>query len=288
MPQLIVNADDFGYTAHINQGILAAHQRGIVSSTTVMVNMPHAPTGLEQALEEAPQLGLGLHINLTEGQPVSPAQRVTSLVDEDGRFFHIRRWPEVAARLESEDLYQEIAAQLERFQALIGRLPTHLDAHHHAAFLHPLALEATLTIAAEHNLPLRGFSPLDISAAEVVRLVRTAMSYLPEDFVADLAGELRAACQRSPAGYWPTYFENRFQSPTNTLGDLLNILTDVPRRPLPVELMCHPGLGDDADVWEPDLHQRELEALCHPAAREVIDRLGIELITFGALHRATP
>jgi len=71
MKKLIVNADDFGRSPGINRGILDAHLNGIVTSTTVMINYPDAAPGLEQALLKAPDLGIGLHLNLTSGRPVS-------------------------------------------------------------------------------------------------------------------------------------------------------------------------------------------------------------------------
>ena len=82
---LIVNADDFNLTEGVSRGILEAHRRGIVTSTTVMVNLP----GLEQSrslARQAPRLGVGLHLNLTFGPPVLPAREVPSLVDDSSRF----------------------------------------------------------------------------------------------------------------------------------------------------------------------------------------------------------
>jgi hypothetical protein len=92
MRQLIVNADDFGYSSGVNRGILEAHRQGIVTSTSVMVNQRAAPAGTKQALTDAPDLGLGLHLILTQGRPVLPPGQVPSLVGGDGRFFHIGEW----------------------------------------------------------------------------------------------------------------------------------------------------------------------------------------------------
>ena len=81
---LVVNADDFGATAGVSRGILEAHRRGIVSSTTAMVNL--APrSDLEAEALGLPGLGVGLHLNLTWGRPVSPSDLVPSLVDGEGR-----------------------------------------------------------------------------------------------------------------------------------------------------------------------------------------------------------
>ena len=78
MKRLIVNADDFGRAPGVNQGILDAHTHGIVTSTTVMINYPDAPAGIERAQADAPDLGLGLHLNLTSGPPISAPEDIAS------------------------------------------------------------------------------------------------------------------------------------------------------------------------------------------------------------------
>jgi predicted glycoside hydrolase/deacetylase ChbG (UPF0249 family) len=85
--QLIVNADDYGRTAGVVEGILRAHQQGIVTSTTAMMNMP----GIEAALQRAqsyPDLGLGIHLVFSAWRPLLPPERIPSLVDDDGAFLN--------------------------------------------------------------------------------------------------------------------------------------------------------------------------------------------------------
>jgi len=74
---LIVNADDYGLTAGVSRGILDSHRRGIVTSTTLLVNRPVDPALIEQL--KASGMGVGLHMNLTLGPPVAPAKRVDGL-----------------------------------------------------------------------------------------------------------------------------------------------------------------------------------------------------------------
>src|SRR5207247_5222708 len=83
---LIVNADEFGLTEHVNYGIVEAHQHGAVTSTTMLANMwafEHA-AGLARA---HPTLAVGVHLNLTHGRPVLPPARVPTLVDQEGHFY---------------------------------------------------------------------------------------------------------------------------------------------------------------------------------------------------------
>jgi predicted glycoside hydrolase/deacetylase ChbG (UPF0249 family) len=116
-----VNADDLGYSEGINDGILAAHRDGIVTSTTLMVDRPGAAHGVELA-SAAPGLGVGLH----------------GVVDgiEPGR---------------CED---ELERQLTRFHELVGRAPTHVDSHHHT-HREPALLPHFEAFADRHRLPLR-------------------------------------------------------------------------------------------------------------------------------------
>lgn len=283
MPQLIVNADDLGFSPGTNEGILAAYQNGIVTSTTVMVNLDYAEAGIRQLQTNAPNIGVGLHINLTHGKPISSPERIPSLVSDDGNFYPETRLLEVALNYDGDELYEEIAAQIERFVTLMGKPPTHLDSHYHIAFLHPLALEATLALSAEYGgLPMRG-SQLDDDPDKIVADVRRFMPHFPADALLNLLPMLTAIRQNHPTANTPAYFENGFNGDNTTLGDLLNILTTLPEDQ-PTEIMCHPGILNDPLNSNAPARYKELQTLTHSAIKEVIERFGIELIHFGDLH----
>src|SRR5215212_9818878 len=86
--RLIVNADDYGLSPGVNAGVLAAHRRGLVTSATLMANMPAVAAAVAAT---PPTLALGLHLNLTTGEPCAGAERVPSLVDGSGRFLRLDR-----------------------------------------------------------------------------------------------------------------------------------------------------------------------------------------------------
>src|SRR5215475_9262550 len=113
MRELVVNADDFGLTAQVSQGILDAHRQGIVTSTTLLANGSGFDAGVSMS-RQAPQLGIGVHLNLTEGIPVSPAFDIPSLVDTRGRL-HLtpgRLWAAILKRKVSlSDVEREVRAQ---------------------------------------------------------------------------------------------------------------------------------------------------------------------------------
>src|SRR5438874_12576285 len=145
--RLIVNADDFGLTPGVSDGILAAHRHGIVTSTTMLVNRDVPKATIARARDAG--LGLGLHVNLTLGSPLT---RGASLVDDAGAF--VRDARRAAARAASRDVEREIVAQVERFETLVGTRPTHLDSHHHVGLLVPVR-EVLFGVARQLGVPVR-------------------------------------------------------------------------------------------------------------------------------------
>lgn len=282
MKYLVVNADDFGLSAGINRGILEAHRQGIVTSTTVMVNFPDAAAAIAQAQVEAPDLGLGLHLNLTAGRPILPPERVPSLVTAAGTFHPPEAWGGVMAQFAPDEVEAELRAQFERFVGLAGHAPDHLDAHHHAAYLHPAALDALLTLAAEHSLPLRdgGFG---LDAGHALALMAGILPGLTTEGYASLMDDLRAVLRASPAPHIPVRLEMGFFGERATLGDLLVILTTLPDESA-TELMCHPGYLDGSQPATTYTHREdELAYLTSRATRELVQAEGIQLVTFADL-----
>ena len=247
--RLIVNADDLGRTPGINAGIFEAHNRGLVTSATLMVGFPSAEAAAAEWLE-APDVGIGLHVALTGGRPVLPAKEVSSLVDGEGRF---PAKPEGLGRALAEEVQAEVEAQLERFRDLTGRLPTHLDSHHHSHRL-PMVCGALMSLAGRYGLPVRNASE------EVGERLRRAGITTTDVFVEDFFG--REA----------------------ELEVLLEILTRL--EPGVTELMCHPGRVDESlrrDSSYVDERERELAVLTHPEAIRAIQESNITLTHFGEL-----
>jgi predicted glycoside hydrolase/deacetylase ChbG (UPF0249 family) len=152
--QLIVNADDFGLSSGVNRGVIDCHQAGSVTSTTLMVTMP----AVEEAVELAkahPSLGVGLHFNLTLGDPLSPLNDVPSLVNRQGQFYR-RPMAEKRAMVglfKPAEVAQELLAQFNCFMAF-GLTPTHIDSHQHI-HVFPIVFDVLAKFCANHDLPLR-------------------------------------------------------------------------------------------------------------------------------------
>ena len=153
MITLIFNADDFGYSRGTNYGILDTFKKGIVTSTTMMMNMG----GTDHAIELAKQykeLGVGIHLVLTCGKPLSESFEVDTLVDEKGIFY---KNPKILFEGEVDIRQVEIEwrKQIELFYAY-GLTPTHLDSHHHVHTNEKLR-PVILKLAKEFSLPVRIF-----------------------------------------------------------------------------------------------------------------------------------
>jgi predicted glycoside hydrolase/deacetylase ChbG (UPF0249 family) len=244
---LIVNADDLGRTIGINQGIFEAHARGIVTSATLMVSYPAAEAAA-RALHAYPDLGVGLHVQLTGGVPLCEPGRVTSLVGADGRF---PAKPEGHGELRLDEVLLEVEAQLARFSLVVGGTPTHLDSHHHSHRL-PVVTEALARVAQRIGVPVRRSSEA-IAARLAADRIRTT-----------------------------DYFVERFFGADVRLEVLLDILAHVPRGS--TELMCHPAVVDpelEASSSYVAERERELELLTDPAVYSALRARGIRLAHFG-------
>jgi chitin disaccharide deacetylase len=149
MKYLIVNADDYNLTSSVSKGILKAARDGIVTSTTVMVNLPVDET--LPLLFSLPNLGIGLHLNLTCGQPVTKAERVSSLL-KDGSFSR-----QQIPFFRKSEVEIELTSQLEKALSL-GLPLTHLDGHHHIQGNQEIR-DIFVKLAKNYCLPVRWPNP---------------------------------------------------------------------------------------------------------------------------------
>ncbi len=149
---LIINADDCNLTSQVTGAILKAHENGIVTSTTFLINLPVEQGDVRQLLARK-KLGVGLHLNVTLGKPVAKPELIRSLLQKDGRFKKKDQYSEKKLPPVSE-ITEEFKAQLQRFVKVFKRLPTHVDVHHHMHDFRPF-LDALAAIARKYKLPIR-------------------------------------------------------------------------------------------------------------------------------------
>ena len=268
--QLVVNADDFGLTPDVNQGIVEAHQRGILTAATLMANSAAFDDAVRLA-HEAPTLDIGCHLVLIGGRslltgrllPQNAAQLLAAIAGRDIR------------------IYDELAAQVQRI-ADAGIRPTHLDTHKHTHLLPPV-LEAVARLGHESGIRWvrRPFDfPLTSIHGAVPRLMRVANSAM---------GLFRSRVHRvlEQHGCRTTDHFAGFQFTGRLHGaELVQLLGVLPEGS--TELMCHPGwCGDALRAARTRLkqsRQRELEALVAKETRDALDRNGIELVNYRGLE----
>ncbi len=293
MKKLIVNADDFGLTEGVNRAIVDGHRNGIITSATLMANGMAFDSAVLASLG-APGLGVGVHLNLTQGRPVSPSCRVPSIVGSEGSFYLS---PGILARrilmrkVEPREVEIELRGQIEKIAAAGIRI-THLDSHKHIHLLPPI-FGVVVRLAREFGIdcvrcPIEPASsamgPLQSGGKEWPRMAR---QYLLGRGLSTLA-----ACQvrklEQVGVRWPEHFYGLSQ--TGFLDDAIleQILRNLPDGVS--ELMCHPGYLDAALLETRTRlkaeREAELRALTNLGIRQLVAREGIELISYEKLPSA--
>ena len=278
--RLIVNADDYGRSPSVSRGILEAHRKGIVTSTTVMINQ----RGIEAQLAAAtrcPTLGIGLHLVFTDWKPILSPQTIPSLVGGDGSFLDQHSLWAQADKVSTRHLHSELCAQIERFMMLAGHPPDHLDCHHFV-YLYPPFFEVYASLAQQFHLALRVPFPLETNFQRATHKLPFLEGF-PRDLVRGMI-VTNSACLKARQLVHPDRFIcSFFGEEALTLETLLHLLDTLPSGIS--ELMCHPGYNDPALVSSTYRRERETELalLTHPDVHKQVKRLGIELVTFGAL-----
>jgi chitin disaccharide deacetylase len=227
---LIVNADDLGLSEAVNEGIFTAHERGVVTSASLMVRQAAAPAAARRAAAH-PELAIGLHVDLGEW------------VYESGE------WTQTYLHCDSDDrdaVENECRAQIERFRALLGRDPTHLDSHQHVHESEP-AKGVAEALAAELGAPLRN------------RAIRYEGGFYGQSGKGD----------PFPQGIAPEA--------------LLELIRALP--PGWTEIGCHPAAGPVPTSSYDAERQVELATLCDPRVREALNVTNVKLCNFAQVNR---
>ncbi len=286
MRRLIVNADDFGYTSGVNRAILEAHSRGVVTSATLMANGPAFAEAVRLA-GTVPKLSIGCHVVLTDGEPVLGAERLPSLTStalfRDGMVAFAAR--AIAGRMDAEEIAAEASAQIRKLQSA-GIAVSHIDTHKHT-HLFPKILRPLLGAAADCGVRAvrNPFGPrLPLRSSHLLARPGLWTRYAEVRILGGFAGKFRAAVDREG-----------FTTPDGTLGIVVTGALDETlfyaiARSIPEgtwEFVCHPGYNDaDLQAGKTRLRESretELGVLTLPAAREVLAKQGIELISYREL-----
>ena len=286
MRNLIVNADDLGWTAGVNRGIAQAHRHGIVTSASLLANGGAFADGVKTA-NELPGLGVGVHLNLSDGAPVASAGQVRTLLGEDD---NLAGGPEslllrlTTKRLDVGEVEKEWDAQIRKVRSA-GLRPTHLDGHKHVQML-PGLFAVAVRLAKRHGIEA-------VRIAHEASPLRTALSDGNESrsvtfeqgvqarglkLLARRARELAEGSGIASADY----FCGIAQTGVLTKSGVLKLLASLPEGT--TELMCHPGYLDDdlrkSRTRLQESREKELEILTDKTIRKSVADLGIRLINY--------
>jgi predicted glycoside hydrolase/deacetylase ChbG (UPF0249 family) len=275
MKQLIVAADDFGLTKSVNEGIVRAHQEGIVTSLNLL------PTGeaFDDALRLAKDIGLdeaGAHLALTETRAITDPAKILTLVDTDGNFYkgHAQFFLKfISGGIDLGQIYVEWRAQLEKARA-VGITITNLSTHEHIHMI-PALLDIVIRLAKEYNIPAVRYPHADRSFRPLT--VKTLYKQAALICLEKKTGKML----RSSGLVYPDHFLGFLDSGNITETVLLSILDSLDEGT--TELVCHPGFLGPEVLTKYTFHtncEAELFALTHRRVKKHADEKCIGLIGY--------
>ncbi|HEX3373742.1 MAG TPA: ChbG/HpnK family deacetylase [Edaphobacter sp.] len=242
-PRLIINADDFGLTPGVNRAIAELHQAHALTSATLMATGPAFDNAVATA-HANPTLGVGCHIVLTDGTPVSPPKTIPTLIGPDGKSFRPSLIDFIQALLRGtireDDIEREAVAQVQKLQCA-GINITHIDTHKHT-HLFPQVARPLLRIAERCSVrairhPFE--QPWSLALGHGNRIRRLQVKVL---------GRLKTSFEQQPqirhAHVLTTSGTIGISATGNLYGETLHqILHAMPTEDT-FELCCHPGYND--------------------------------------------
>ena len=268
---LIVNADDFNSDEERNRGIVEAAEKGIVTSVSVIANLPFTAERVKKLMAVfGPRIGV--HLNLTKGVPIT--KRASTLVDETGQFFKKKKaWRRALLhQYDLKEIEEEFAAQISRLQEL-GIEPDHIDGNNHL-HVFPRIAEVTARLARDFSikkirLPLEKFqNPRHYFQPKAFKKYFFSLLAKQASFVFKSFGLL-----------FPEHFAG-IQFPQVGEGESLrNFFWSLP--PGTTELMCHPGYRNvSMPLSSQSRHEEELAALTNSEVLAALKQEQITLISF--------
>lgn len=250
MKQILVRADDLGYSRAVNYGIYDSIHSGFINNVGVMTNMPSTEQGLNLLKNE--NIDYGMHTDITNGRPVLLPNKVPSLVDENGFFKRSKIYRQNAKERKSdftnlEEVVAEIDAQYQRFLELLGRKPDYFEGHAVVSDNFNKALEI---IADKYDLPLLSFPSKD----RMVRFRNTTF-------------------KASMESMFPNY---------NPRNEFKKLIANETSNEIPM-MICHPGYLDQYLLNTSSLtlpRTQEVDMAIDPKMKEYIKDNDIHLVRY--------
>lgn len=267
MKKLIVNADDFGISELTNKGIIHCFRDGILTSTTLMAN-GNAFDNAVRLAKAHNALGVGVHLNLTQGKPVSAAF--------EGKFSERNIYKAMFSMLNLRDVETEFRAQIEKI-IKGGIRPTHIDGHKHI-HIFPGIIRIVVKLAREYGIrAIRLPKNNKIVNYRLILTWQMPKLMLIEMYARTAERIIKHAGLATAGSFYGVLETGRLDK-----GYLAAILEKVKEGP--AELMCHPGFYDEnIPCVLKKSRETELQALTDKRIKSKVASENLRLINYGQL-----
>jgi predicted glycoside hydrolase/deacetylase ChbG (UPF0249 family) len=239
---LIVNADDFGPNADVSKAILDAFTNGVVTSTSVIINMRAAEPWINELAKRS--LPAGIHLNIFSGQPVSPLSQVRSLVDDTGQFRRFSSISEMETQIDTAELLIEFRSQTAKLK-YFGISPTHIDVHRHEIYFCPRLFAVVAELAQEMLLPLR--MPLECNLERYGKALASLAGWSTDD-LKELQTKIRTICNTKSIKHPTSFVPDLMLNEKVSRETLFESLTLVPSGV--TEICTHPSYASERGLYE--------------------------------------
>nr|WP_207750466.1 carbohydrate deacetylase [Clostridium butyricum] len=249
---MIINADDFGYSKAVNLGIMESHINGVLTSTTLMANMPDVDHAVS-LLKDMPNLCVGAHLTLTCGKPML-GEKVSTLIKENGYFLKLEDVENKVVQMDISEIYEEWKTQI-RYLLNKGVNLSHIDSHHHVHTFKEHE-EIIKVLSEEFNLPVRNCN----------NVLENKIRFL------DL-------CNYNP-------IRNMEEKYENVRIECFKVIEEIIKKNIQyenTEAMCHPAFLDSYLLENSSFNIariREVDILCDQLMRDLINKYEIKLCNY--------
>ncbi len=269
MLRLIINADDFGMTKEINEGVRRAHLEGILTSASLMANGAAFDQAAAISLE-LKSLDVGVHLAMADGIPLLSPEKVKTLLNSRNHF-HSNNF-EFACRyyikkIDVNEIYAEFRAQIEKVKTA-GISISHIDGHKHM-HMFPKVLDEVIRLAKEFDIP---FIRLPYERFDWNLVFKSKNPWRVVELAAINSFSL---WEKDKIKRRPHHFAGFLLGGRLNKVNLKEVIIRLPKEGT-CELMCHPALSDEDGYARAD----ELAALCDAGIKQLIEQRNIKLISF--------
>lgn len=275
MLNLIVNADDFGLSEEINKGIVKSYEEGILTSASIMTN----GSAFNQAVElskQFPNLDLGIHLTLVKEKPLLPISMVSSLVNDEGKFYYnsiafTRNY--FSRKIKIQQVEKELDLQIKTILEC-GLKISHLDSHQHLHML-PGIFKIVKKLSLKYQIPF--IRLVNEKFRSYMFKLNNRVIKIPEIIVFKLLSNINNKEWKNSSNFFTGFF---FDGDFNE-SNFLAVLSNLPEKGI-IELMCHPGMNMKANIKKQKTYHSisEVDALTSIEARRIIETKNIKLVNY--------